>query len=403
MRKIYGITRQRIIRTLAVAAAGAVLTGGAFLAPSGSSRGTSNAAVASDGVAGVSASLSAIQLSEKKVSGEATDVSEVGSTENEAAETASVQYPDWASRLMANVEDSLNVRDAASETGAVLGKLRKGDVAEIVSEADGWYQITSGNLTGYVRGDYVVTGDDAKALADQVCPTTATVTSDGLNLRKEASDTAAVATALYKGDTMTVRTGAEVPDGWTAVSKNGVDGYVASQYVTVSQQLGTGITNEEEAAAIAAQKKAEEEAAAKKAAEEAKKAAEAARSSASQVTTTQQAAYAASADDVTLLAAIIQHEAGNEIYEGQVAVGSVVMNRVRSGRYPNTVRGVLFQSGQFTSEAALSRVIAGGLKSSCVSAAQEALAGADVVGGRVSFRPVSSGRSGLVIGNHVFF
>lgn len=63
--------------------------------------------------------------------------------------------------------------------------------------------------------------------------------------------------------------------------------------------------------------------------------------------TVQNSAVAASVDDVTLLAALIQCEAGNECYEGQLAVGAVVMNRVRSGRYAGSIYGVIYQAGQF--------------------------------------------------------
>ena len=117
--------------------------------------------------------------------------------------------------------------------------------------------------------------------------------------------------------------------------------------------------------------------------------------------TVQNQAVAASYDDTTLLAALIQCEAGNESYEGQVAVGAVVCNRVRSGGYPS----VVYQSGQFTPAASgsVASVAASGPKASCMQAAQAALAGTDNTGGALSFRPVSSGRGGVVIGNHVFF
>ena len=114
---------------------------------------------------------------------------------------------------------------------------------------------------------------------------------------------------------------------------------------------------------------------------------------------------AASYDDVTILAALIQCEAGNECYDGQVAVGAVVCNRVRSGGYPGSVYGVVYQSGQFTPAArgSVASVAASGPNASCIQAAQAALAGTDNTGGALSFRPTSSGRGGVVIGNHVFF
>ena len=120
---------------------------------------------------------------------------------------------------------------------------------------------------------------------------------------------------------------------------------------------------------------------------------------------TQNAPTSASVDETTLLAAIIQCEAGNEPYEGQVAVGAVVLNRMRSSRWPNSISGVIYQRGQFgpVRNGALSRVLSNGnISRSCKNAAADALAGADPTGGKIFFHRVN-GRSGLVIGNHVFF
>lgn len=104
-----------------------------------------------------------------------------------------------------------------------------------------------------------------------------------------------------------------------------------------------GITIEEEQAQIAAQKEAERKAAEEKAAKEAAKAAKESK----KTETTQGEAVSAGADDLTLLAAIIECEAGGESYECQLAVGAAVINRVKSGSYPNSISGVIYQKGQF--------------------------------------------------------
>lgn len=85
-----------------------------------------------------------------------------------------------------------------------------------------------------------------------------------------------------------------------------------------------------------------------------------------------------SESDLELLAALIYCEAGGEPYDGQVAVGCVVMNRVRSASFPNTVSGVIYQSGQFSPVASgrLATVLGNGLTTaSCRQAAQTVLAG----------------------------
>ncbi len=113
---------------------------------------------------------------------------------------------------------------------------------------------------------------------------------------------------------------------------------------------------------------------------------------------------AASAGDLELLSTIIYCEAGNQSYEGQLAVGSVIMNRVASGSFPNSISGVIYQSGQFSPVASgrFAHALASGLGSRCRAAAQE------VLGGRrnvdcLYFRVNNGIIDGIVIGDHVFY
>lgn len=110
------------------------------------------------------------------------------------------------------------------------------------------------------------------------------------------------------------------------------------------------------------------------------------------------------ASDAALLAALIQCEAGGESYEGKVAVGSVVMNRVSSSHFPNTVAGVIYQSGQFSPVASgrFASVLASGANASCTQAAQEVLGG-NITNSCLYFRRNDGSIPGTVIGNHVFY
>lgn len=110
------------------------------------------------------------------------------------------------------------------------------------------------------------------------------------------------------------------------------------------------------------------------------------------------------AADTTLLAALIQCEAGGESYEGKLAVGSVVMNRVRSSHFPNTVAGVIYQSGQFSPVASgrFASVLAKGPNKSCTKAASEVLSG-NITTNCLYFRKNDGSIPGTVIGNHVFY
>ena len=111
--------------------------------------------------------------------------------------------------------------------------------------------------------------------------------------------------------------------------------------------------------------------------------------------------------DLVLFAAILQCEAGGYNYDGILAVATVIMNRMESPAYPNTISGVVYQSGQFapTWDGSLSRVLQSGPVSLCYQVAQEALGGARLasVSGCYQFRSASTGVSGINVGGNVFF
>lgn len=112
----------------------------------------------------------------------------------------------------------------------------------------------------------------------------------------------------------------------------------------------------------------------------------------------------ANSSDSAMLAAIVECEAGGESYEGQLAVASVVVNRVKSGSFPNTVSGVIYQGGQFSPVASgrFAVVLARGASGSCIQAANAALSGGTNISA-LYFCRASSGVPGTVIGNHVFY
>lgn len=110
----------------------------------------------------------------------------------------------------------------------------------------------------------------------------------------------------------------------------------------------------------------------------------------------------ASASEQELLAALIFCEAGNQPYDGQIAVGAVVMNRVRSGSFPDTITDVIYQSGQFTPAMTgwLDSVLASdGYTDSAMQAAADALAGSNPIGDCLYF---STGGGGYQLGDHYF-
>lgn len=314
------------------------------------------------------------------------------------------EQQEWQTKLMPKVEESLNVRAQADEQSDIVGKLYKGSVADIVENDGTWAHIKSGNVDGYVNVSYCVTGTDALSYAYDTCGEIATVNTDGLRVRETANTESKALEVADQGKTYQVDRAAQAQDGWIAVVSDSQTGYIAADYATRSLNTRVGITIEEEQAQIAAQKEAERKAAEEKAAAEAAKAAQkntSEKTSSKKADTTQGEAVSAGADDLTLLAAIIECEAGGESYECQLAVGAAVINRVKSSSYPNSISGVIYQKGQFgpASSGKLARKLSGRISSSCYSAAQEAMSGVDNTGGCTSFNDHGSGIS---IGNMKF-
>ena len=337
-------------------------------------------------------------LSEEQTDVEADDDAETAEPE----ETLTAEEQDWQDKLMADVKDFLYVRTKADADSEIVGKLYKGDRALVKKQGDEWTKIASGSVKGYVKNEYCVFGQDAYTYAKKHCDTVAKVTIDGLRVRKSPAEDAGVVKTVVAGDEFKVNKKANKTDGWVAVKVDGDTCYVSADYVTLSLDTGKAVTIEEE---IAAQKAEEEQKAA-----EAQKAATSNSSSSSNgqttsTSTTQNSSLAASADEETLLAALVQCEAGGQGVQCMTAVGAVVVNRVRSGSYPNSIYNVIYQRGQFgpASSGRLESRLASGVSSSARQAARAALSGSDPTGGAKSFKLASSGHAGVVIGPIVFY
>ena len=296
--------------------------------------------------------------------------------------------------VMANVKNMLNVRREPGTDAELVGYLYADCGGMVLERRDGWTKLQSGELTGWASDEYLFFGEDAKQAARDAGRMVAVTTAGALRIRKAPSLDAGVYDLLEEGAEYEVVDGAqlafsdgmEISDEWVALDYEGKTGFVSADYVRVSFELDYGETLEQIRARQEAEKREKEEKTASR-----KRAIEKVQSM--------------DVSDVTLLAALIQCEAGSDIYEGQVAVGAVVMNRVLSGAYPNTVRDVIFASGQFTPAGSgkLGRVLeSGNINASCIQAAQEAMAGVSPVGSATRFRRAGN-RDGIVVGHHVFW
>lgn len=182
--------------------------------------------------------------------------------EKEREMAAKKEEEGFKSLVIAKVNDYVNVRSIPSEDGDILGKLYDKSVGEFIEEEDGWYKITSGSVTGYVKGEYCVTGDDAVELAKKVGTRIATVNTTTLYVREEPTTESSVIGMVPIDDELLVT---EEIDGFAQVDIEEGKGYVSLDYVVLSTEFVKAESKAEEEARLA--KEAEERRAAQAAAE----------------------------------------------------------------------------------------------------------------------------------------
>lgn len=281
--------------------------------------------------------------------------------------------------VMAKVNESMNIRKEPDTNSEKLGLLYADCGGEILERGEGWTKIQSGNLIGWASNDYLYFGEEAIEKAEELGVYEATINATGLRIRKEPSTEAEIwgnveENAVYQA------VADQTTEEWVAIEYGGALGYISAEYVTMEFTIDHGETW----ADIEEREKREMKE--------------------RQKLIVQEGASVIGTTDEMLLAALIQMEAGNQPYEGQVAVGAVVINRMKSPAYPNTLAGVIYASGQFTPTRTgrVEELALKGPKESCIQAARAALAGETTVGGAMHFRSTGS-HEGIVIGNHVFW
>ncbi|MBE5890189.1 MAG: hydrolase Nlp/P60 [Lachnospiraceae bacterium] len=187
------------------------------------------------------------------------DSKETSVTETET-DTSTTEESEYANIAVANVNSYVNIRSEANADSEIVGKLYANSAATIIEEEDGWYHITSGNAEGYIKAEYLIVGDEEAVL--EIATRTATVTGETVRVRSEASTDASIVDYVDEGDELTVLD--ESTEGWVKVEIDGEEGYISSDYVTLSTYFKVAETIEEEEARLA-----EEAAAAEAAAREA--------------------------------------------------------------------------------------------------------------------------------------
>ncbi len=150
--------------------------------------------------------------------------------------------------VIAQVTNYVNVRSVPSEEGEIVGKLYNNSVGTFISEENGWYQITSGNVTGYVKGEFCVTGEGAVELARQVGTRIARVNTTTLKVRSEPSLEASVLGLIPLEDELVVL---EETEGWVKVDVEEGIGWVSTEYVDLHSEFVQAESKEEEEARLA--------------------------------------------------------------------------------------------------------------------------------------------------------
>ena len=155
----------------------------------------------------------------------------------------------YANMAVAQVNDYVNIRKKPDENAQLLGKLYSDSVAEVIRKKGDWYKIRSGSVTGYVKGDYIVIGDEdlVKSVGVQI----AKVNTTTLKVRSKASKKSEVLTLVPDGEELTVASMKAYKDGWVKVTVEGGKGFVSTDYVDISREYTYAESKAEEEARLA--------------------------------------------------------------------------------------------------------------------------------------------------------
>lgn len=135
---------------------------------------------------------------------------------------------------IAQADGNINVREVPGTEAEIVGKLPNNAGCEIIGTDGEWTQIESGKVKGYVKSEYLLTGETAIAKAQEVKQTVATVTTTTLYVRDEANTDSHVITMMPEGEELEVL---EVLDGWVKINVDSDEGYVSSDYVSIATEL----------------------------------------------------------------------------------------------------------------------------------------------------------------------
>ncbi len=274
----------------------------------------------------------------------------------------------------------LNIRSEASTAGentTVIGKMFKNSYAFLIEDMGEWLKVQTGTIGEcYISSEFSIKGYEAAVIADRDKAAYCTVTADLLNVRSGPGTIFAKIMALKKGKTYPVTLTQSTQDWLCVTLENGNKGYISSEFASVGFNYTPGLTNKE-VIAYNHENQVKEVLA---------------RAQIFDLPKTKREARTMTDDEIYTFATIIQTEAGNQSYEGKLAVANVILNRIDSGRWGSTLSEVLFAPGQFTGadKTLMEREQKVGITDDCFKAVKEALSGVNNIGDFLFFQTIGS-------------
>lgn len=279
---------------------------------------------------------------------------------------AKISTDDWKNKGIPKDNKEFPVFNAPNAK-EIIGKVYPDTIMSVISAEGDWVRLQSGYLQGYIRKDSIFEDNEARDRADQICPRQILSDYEDTQIMSAPDTQSKVLQYMVQRKVYPVL---EVKNGWAKISvSNNLKGYVALQNVKQVRSIhfGRTIENMENPQEPFVKDKL-------------------------------------TAQERRMLAALIYCEAQGEVFEGQVAIGTVVLNRIHSDHYPNSLSEVILQKDQF--EPVTQGKYAVVLKNpevispSCYEAADAAIQGSNTVGDALYFKV---GNSGKIIGNHGFY
>ena len=176
---------------------------------------------------------------------------------NTTKETNTITNSKYANKAVADIYSTttLNIRKKGSINAKIVGKMKKGNIATVLKKGSEWSKVRSGNVTGYVKNQYLVFGDEIENFAKQNVKKVAKVQTETLRVRKKASTDSKIVTLVSEDDKLKVK---KQTDDWAKVKVDGQTGYVSKDYAKVTYSFGKAKSMKQIQAEQEAKKRAEE-------------------------------------------------------------------------------------------------------------------------------------------------